>query len=88
MTYWCRECDALVGTHHNNPNSPLGTMANKELRMWRRKAHAVFDQLWKSGKMTRDNAYLLLKEKFNKKVHIGESDIEMCKKVIKLVEEI
>jgi hypothetical protein len=88
MMWWCRPCDALVGTHHNDPDKPLGTMANKELRVWRRKAHAAFDPLWKSKKMTRQEAYHWLYEQTGKWIHMGESDIEMCKLVISKVEEL
>lgn len=85
MMWYCKPCNAYVGVHHNNPNAPLGTMANKELREWRKKAHALFDPLWKSGKMSRKQAYLWLKEKTGRWIHMGESDIETCKEVIELL---
>ena len=81
MCYYCKECDAYVGTH-NNTKKPLGTMANKELRQWRIKTHGVFDLLWKNGKFKRQEAYEMLDKHFGKEVHIGEADIEMCKKII------
>jgi len=81
MCYYCKPCNAYVGTH-NNTDKPLGTMANKELREWRRKAHAVIDPLWKSGGMKRKDVYYQLNKKFGKWIHIGESDIETCQKVI------
>lgn len=40
------ECDAYVGCHKEN-GKPLGRLANKELREWKIKAHAAFDELWK-----------------------------------------
>jgi len=83
--YICRKCDARVGTHKNT-RKPLGTMANKELRDWRIKTHEVFDSLWLKDcadwREQRAEAYKLLEEKFGKEIHIGESDIEMCKKII------
>lgn len=81
MTYLCKPCNAYVGCH-NNSRKPLGTMANAETREWRKKAHAIFDQLWKTKKMSRDKAYGLLKKQFGLDVHIGECDIEWCKKII------
>ena len=84
MCYYCKPCNAYVGTHKNT-TKPLGTMANHELRYWRRKAHAVFDPLWKSGKMSRQRAYEMLNNHFGKEVHIGESDIEMCQEIIKSI---
>lgn len=83
MMWLCKPCDAYVGCH-NNTKKPLGTMANKETRKWRKKAHATFDPLWKSGKTTREKAYKFLKIQFGREVHIGESDIETCKRIIAL----
>ena len=82
MMWLCKPCDAYVGCHKNT-KIPLGTMANKETREWRKKAHESFDPIWKNKIMTRNQAYLLLKAHFNKDVHIGESDIEMCKQIVK-----
>ncbi len=83
MIYWCRRCDARVGTH-NNTRTPLGTMANKELREWRIKAHEAIDPLWKNGKHKRSTVYGMLNNIFKKRVHIGEADIAMCKKIIEI----
>lgn len=85
MVWLCRKCNAYVGCH-NNTRKPLGTMANKELREWRIKVHALFDPLWKTGKMRREKAYGILRSYFGYEVHIGESDIEMCKKIVKFLE--
>ncbi len=82
MMWWCLPCDALVGTHQNDPKRPLGTMANKELRQWRRKAHATIDPIWKDGEMSRGRVYEILSTELGKQVHVGESDIDMCQKII------
>lgn len=84
MCYWCKDCDAYVGCH-NNTRKALGTMANKELREWRQKAHALVDPLWKSKTYKRSIVYLRLSEAFGKQIHIGESDIEQCQEIIKTV---
>ena len=84
MCYWCKPCKAYVGCH-NNSRTPLGTMANKELREWRQKAHAVVDPLWKSRDYKRRTVYLRLSEAFGKQVHIAESDIQQCKEIIESV---
>lgn len=39
-------CDSYVGIHKGTAK-PLGRLANKELRYWKIKAHAAFDELWK-----------------------------------------
>jgi hypothetical protein len=47
MIWLCRPCQAWVGVHKNTQDhKPLGRLANKELREWKQKAHAVFDPLW------------------------------------------
>lgn len=79
-------CDAYVGTHRDG--TPKGSLANKELRMWRKNAHTVFDAIWKSGKTTRTKAYKWLSSQMGldpKYTHIGMFDIDQCKQVIKLV---
>lgn len=86
MMYLCRPCDAYVGCHQNTKN-PLGTLANKELREWRKKAHAIFDPMWRDGKMKRQEAYHWLKEQTGRWIHMGESDIETCKLVVEVCEK-
>lgn len=83
MCYFCKDCDAYVGCHNNTKN-PLGTMANAELREWRKKAHAHIDPLWKTGRLGRGEMYMWLKEKLGREIHIGESDIETCKQILEL----
>ncbi len=40
-------CDSYVGVHRST-GVPVGTIANKELRVWRMLAHKAFDKLWVS----------------------------------------
>ena len=86
MCYYCKDCDTYVGCHQNT-KKPLGTMANRELREWRKKAHKVFDPLWKQGKITRKELYKQISKKLGKEIHIGESNIEQCKDIIEAVTE-
>lgn len=83
MMYLCRSCDARVGCHENS-RKPLGTMANKELREWRVRAHDHIDPLWKSGELKRAQVYDRLKRSFGRDIHIGESDIATCQKILTL----
>jgi len=85
MMWLCKPCDAYVGCHQNTKKA-LGTLANKELRDWRQKAHRAFDPLWKEGSMSRQEAYRWLKEKTGKWIHMGESDIETCRAVVEAIE--
>lgn len=87
--YVCQDfprCDTYVGCHKGTI-SALGRLANKELREWKKKAHAVFDASWKSKKMRRASAYKKLADKLGIKAvdcHIGLFDVEMCKKVLEV----
>ncbi|MGH6769514.1 MAG: zinc-finger-containing protein [Xanthobacteraceae bacterium] len=81
MIWLCRPCDAYVGCH-NNTRQPKGSFANKELRRARRRAHAVIDPLWLSGKYKRKTVYIRLQEAFGHCVHIGESDAAKCEEII------
>lgn len=84
MMYLCRDCDAYVGCHQNT-RKPKGTLANKELRELRMQAHAKIDPLWVGGSMKRKEVYKMLADRLGmKEVHIGESDVELCKKIIAL----
>lgn len=70
MIYLCRGCDAYVGCHQNTTN-PLGTLANKDLRMLRQQVHNKIDAYWKSGKIKRDLLYELISEEFGNEFHVG-----------------
>jgi len=92
MIWDCRPCDAYVGVHKDSPTHyPLGRLANKELREWKMKAHAAFDPLWKSGKMTRSEAYKALGAKLRMspaRTHIGWFDVEQCQAVVAAAQEL
>lgn len=79
-------CDAYVGAHKGS-NRPLGTLANKALRESRRVAHGVFDPLWKSGAMSRDQAYAWLSAQLGvppEKCHIAMFTEEQCRRVVEV----
>lgn len=88
--FLCRNCRAFVGVH-TETMTPLGTLANDELRKWRKKAHLEFDKLLKGStrRMTRHNAYKWLSKQMNlpkDKTHIALFEIDQCKKVVELME--
>lgn len=83
MMWICAPCDAYVGCHQNT-KKPLGTLANKETRQWRMKAHEAFDPLWKKAGLQRREAYNFISNKLGREVHVGESNIEQCKEIIAL----
>lgn len=89
--YLCRNCRAFVGVHPGT-DTPLGTLANEELREWRKEAHFWFDRIWKKPTRitTRYNAYGYLAKKMGlprEETHIGMFEIEQCKKVIEFSKE-
>lgn len=56
----------------------------------RERAHAAFDQLWKSGMMTRDAAYAWLCSVMKlspREAHIGRMHPEQCDRLVKAVVE-
>ena len=91
MAYWCKDCDARVGCH-NNTKEALGTLANKELRDLRMKAKKLFIEKkmggdWKNKRL-KSKAYQFLTDIFGKHFHFGESTVEECKDIIKLLTDI
>ena len=80
------KCRGSVGTHPDG--RPLGTIADDDTKEWRKKAHAVVDPLWKSGKYKRGVVYAKLSKEFGKQVHIGEATVEDCKKIVNAIERV
>lgn len=88
LVYICQPCQAWCGVHKGTIR-PLGTLANAELREWRKRAHAAFDPIFKLNHLPRWKAYKrLAKALCLKVVHIGESDISTCKRIIEIVPQI
>jgi len=93
--FLCAPCDAYVGVHKSS-GLPLGKLANRELRDWRKKAHAAFDPTWKrrikngnSKSYVRNKAYSWLASKLDiprEACHIAMFDCEQCKKVCQICE--
>lgn len=90
--FWrCAPCDAYVGCHPTGSGkSPLGRLANKELRLAKSAAHASFDQIWRSGRMSRPDAYAWLAKAMGlpkDEAHIGMFNEQQCAQVVLLVAE-
>jgi len=93
--FWrCAPCGAYCGCHQKHPQfspagtTPLGRLANAELRREKRRAHEAFDPLWKSGEMPRTEAYQWLADQIGVSVvncHIGMLDVDGCKAVVAAV---
>lgn len=82
-------CDAYVGCHKGT-SIPLGRLANARLRTLKSEAHRQFDPIWKSGLMSRKEAYRWLADMLKipcEECHIGMFDVKECQKVIYLCKE-
>lgn len=76
-------CDSYVGIHANG--APKGTLADKPLRRARMTAHAAFDPLWQSERMSRSEAYAWLAKALGlppERTHIGLFTTEQCAAVV------
>lgn len=92
--FWrCEPCDAHVGCHQaghrqGDGTKPLGRLANADLRVAKRLAHAMFDPLWQSGRMKRRDAYSWLADALGiptSETHIGMFDLQRCRAVVAAV---
>jgi len=88
--YLCPPCDAYVGCHPGTTR-PLGRLANTELRAAKIEAHAAFDPLWREvDSRKRSEAHRWLADRLGipwKECHVGEFDVETCKRVVKICNE-
>jgi hypothetical protein len=89
------DCHTFVGCHPGT-ETPLGSLANGELRLWRKRAHLAFDALWKNeGPRTRGDterarrsrglwyAWLSCKLQIpTSKCHIGMFDVATCRRTV------
>ncbi|RST66847.1 hypothetical protein EJB14_10085 [Bacillus pumilus] len=87
--YVCIPCGASVGTHRRS-KTPLGTMANAELKGLRMKAHELFDPLWKNKVMSRKAAYAFLRKVMGlskEQAHIGKFNKKQCLELIGILRD-
>lgn len=84
-SFWrCQPCAAYVGCHPGTW-TPLGRLANAALRRAKSAAHAAFDPLWKTKRMSRSDAYGWLAAELGiskANCHIGMFDLETCQRVV------
>ncbi len=82
------ECPMVGCTVVHWAEDKTATPADVGTRQARREAHGVFDLLWVRGKYKRNRLYQKLANHLHlpkKKTHIGQFDIEQCRKVIEFV---
>ena len=77
-------CDSYVGVH-SGTILPKGTLADQNLRRKRIQTHRIFDQIWKRGILSKQDAYRWMADKFclnPKDAHIGNFSDYMCDQLI------
>lgn len=88
MLYLCvnyPKCDSFVGVHGDS-RVPLGRMADRKLRMWKKAAHSLIDPYWKSKRMRRGHVYGAIARIMDipiSEAHIGMFSVEQCQELIK-----
>lgn len=78
--YLCSSCGARTGLHPFTA-IPLGTLADEPTRQARKSAKPVFEGIWRTGRMSRSDAYAWLAKRLGIPVsdcHFGLFDIDMC----------
>ena len=83
--YICRDCDAYVGCYKGTTTA-LGRLADKELRIAKRRAHHYLDQLWKNPRQ-RLKVYEWLSKELHipqDQTHVGMSDVKQCNRIADL----
>ncbi|MCK5358727.1 MAG: hypothetical protein KAJ48_10055 [Elusimicrobiales bacterium] len=83
LPFWkCDFCGNYVGCHYKsrNPTKPLGCIPNAEIKLLRRKIHAIID------KFNRHIVYAFISHRIGYNFHCGElRNKEEYKKVIKIL---
>ncbi len=84
------ECRSYVGTY---PGTiiPMGTPADGDLRNLRIRAHRRFDEVWRTGIMTRENSYRWMADAFGiplRDAHIAMFGEYRCRELIRLCEAV
>ena len=77
-------CDSYVAAHIRT-KQPMGTLANGDLRNKRIQAHKAFDWMWKSGLMSKKQAYKWMQGKLglsDAQAHIAKFSDYMCDRLI------
>lgn len=86
-SFWLCDCGAYCGCHPNTANA-LGSPCGPVTRKARSAAHAAFDPLWRSKKMTRQSAYAWLTEATGiprERCHMGMMTAEEARGVVDAV---
>lgn len=90
--YACVGFPACRCTHGAHPNGePMGVPADAITRKARRRAHAAFDVLWRTGGMPKSAAYRWMREAMGmtkRQAHIGRFSAAQCDRLVELVDRL
>jgi len=91
LFYGCQNYPKCRGSHgaHQHTGQPLGVPANAATKQLRIRLHEVFDPLWKTGGMTRNDAYASLARLLGisrAKCHIGMFSEAQCRLALHLLQ--
>lgn len=81
-------CNSYVAAHRATLR-PMGSLADAALRNKRIQAHRAFDRLWRSGLMTKKEAYQWMQAEFGlheDQAHIAQFGTYMCDRLIRACE--
>lgn len=81
-------CPGGHGAHRDG--TPLGVPADRKTKEARQAAHHVFDQLWKSSRMSRSAAYRWMQGAMgmtSDEAHIGRFSREECRSLVRAFRE-
>ena len=82
-------CNSYVAAHRTT-RLPLGSLADGNLRHKRIQAHRAFDRLWRSGLMSKREAYQWMQTEFclhKDQAHIAQFGTYMCDRLIRACEQ-
>jgi len=91
MLFWqCPNCDNFVGTHKNSKkHAPMGHICGKELKKLKMDIHRILDPLWRSGRYSRKQIYLIVSSKIGWSYHTGRIKcIEEAEEIYKTIKKI
>ena len=83
-------CKSYVSVYPGT-KTPMGPLANGDLRNLRIRAHRKFDRIWQLGIMSRQDAYRWMADYFClplREAHIGMFSEYRCKELIKKCESV
>jgi hypothetical protein len=87
--FWsCDPCDAYTGTDPKDNITPVGRLANAELREAKRAFHFCFDPLWKKMGNGRHQSYTWLAGHMGilpEQCHSSLFDVDQCKRAIQII---